>query len=102
MPDFKLSFVATADFRCSEVRNYLEAEQMFRPIEPDEVFLFISYSGNQLVWVLNVANGVIDTRRWRFLGNEKWDFTEIQSYALDVGINLVNFREFMDDMEKRM
>ncbi len=99
------------DFRKNELTNYdayAKAKRLKKnPLKANEVLLFISRSGNQLVWVLNVGEietknknrrghfgrRMIDTRRWRIEGG-CWNPAMLQNYANEVGLELVGFRRF--------
>ena len=100
------------DFRKNEATNYdmFKRSKIFPgELHKNEVFLFISKSGNQLVWVLNVdqietafANKrgnferrIVDTRRWRIEGGT-WNPHLLQNYANDCGLDLVGFKRFED------
>lgn len=92
------------DFRSSEMANYdhLVKKKHF-PGNPGrrEVYLMVSRSGNQMVWVLNVGafgkNGdqreVVDTRRWR-LRRGTWSPHMLENYANAIGLSLVGFKRF--------
>ncbi len=100
------------DFRKNEVTNYnafAKSKKFPGELKPNEAFLFISKSGNQLMWVLNVIEfdnergrtiEIFDTRRWRIL-RSTWDPYMLQNYANEVGIHLVGFRRFEEVYSKR-
>jgi hypothetical protein len=90
------------DFRSSEVSNYDElVRRKHFPGPPGkrEVYLMVSRSGNQLVWILNAgqvgkngeAREVFDTRRWR-LRRGSWSPHMLENYANSVGLSLVGFK----------
>ena len=76
MDKIKLKAIKHADFRKSEWTNYLEFKRSKKfpgELALNEAFLFISSTGNQLIWILNITNGplnhsIVDSRRWRFTG----------------------------------
>ena len=96
------------DFRKSELTNLREFEKS--PSYPGalnkgETFLFVSKSGNQLIWILNediVISGtnleysMLDSRRWRIDGSGTWNSLMLQDYANAVGIELIGFKRFED------
>lgn len=101
------------DFRKSELTNYdlfKRSKSYPGDLESNEVFLFVSKGGNQLVWVLNVGlidvghadrkgyvdRRVIDTRRWRIDGSSGWNPEMLADYAHEVGLTLVGFKLFRD------
>lgn len=90
------------DFRSSEATNYdelVKCKHFAGPPRKREVYLMVSKSGDQLVWVLNVGgvgkNGdrrdVVDTRRWR-LRRGSWSPHMLENYANSIGISLVGFK----------
>lgn len=96
------------DFRKNEATNYKtyrRSRSFPGELKTNEVFLFVSKSGNQLIWLLNVddvevprANRsgsferkIYDSRRWRIDGGV-WNPDMLQNYAHAVGIDLVGFR----------
>ena len=98
------------DFRKSEATNYdayKKTKKFPGELGTNEVFLFVSRSGNQLVWVLNVGEldtdypnqrgsycrRIVDTRRWRIEGGS-WNPHLLQDYANDSGLDLVGFKRF--------
>ena len=96
------------DFRYSEMTNlsiYEKRKIYPGPLGKRDVFLFISKSGNQLLWILNskeietkhknqkgsFKRKMIDTRRWRIAGGA-WNYRMIQNYANEVGLEIVGFK----------
>ena len=93
-----------ADFRYSERTNYNNFTRMPQfpsMLRANEAFLFVSKSGNQLVWLLNQQdiNGkvktveVTDSRRWRLTGGT-WNPLMVANYAKEVGIELIGIKTF--------
>jgi hypothetical protein len=94
------------DFRSSEQSNYeyyRKKKHFPGPPGKHEVYLLVSKSGNQLIWILNVGevgkNGsqreVFDSRRWR-LRRGSWSPHMLENYANAVGLSLVGFKRFED------
>lgn len=99
------------DFRFNESSNYeqlVQSKHFPGPPKKSEVYLLVSKTGNQLVWILNVGTAerpdgttkdVVDTRRWR-LTSGIWSHHMLQNYANAVGFELVGFKrleeEFLD------
>lgn len=92
------------DFRYSEFTIYQEFKKNKSfpgELGASEAFLFVSRSGNQLLWVLNVTKidakssqqTLIDTRRWRLSGST-WHPFMLQNYAAEVGLELIGIRRF--------
>lgn len=92
------------DFRFNEFSIYESFRKSKRfpgELGSGEVFLFVSCTGNQLLWVLNVSQvdavgsqqSLIDTRRWRLSGSY-WNPAMLANYAAEVGIELVGIRKF--------
>jgi hypothetical protein len=92
------------DFRSSEISNYdflVKKKHFPGPPAKRDVYLMVSKSGNQLIWVLNVGsvgkNGdqrdIVDTRRWR-LRRGSWNPHLLENYANAVGLSLVGFKRF--------
>ena len=91
-----------ADFRCSERTNYnIFLQQFPGELRMNEAFLFVSKSGNQLVWLLNQQSidgkmgtaEVTDSRRWRLTGGT-WSPMMVANYAKEVGIELIGIKTF--------
>jgi hypothetical protein len=106
------------DFRKSELTNYdiFKRSRSFPgELESNEVFLFISKGGNQLVWILNVDRvdvghadrkgyvdrRLIDTRRWRIEGSSSWNPEMLADYAAEVDLDLVGFKRFREIYAER-
>lgn len=94
------------DFRSSEVSNYdylVKKKHFPGPPGRHEVYLMVSRSGDQLIWLLQVGQigkngngrGVVDSRRWR-LRKGTWSPHLLENYANEVGISLVGFKRFED------
>lgn len=91
------------DFRFSEASNYealVKAKHFDGPPGKNEVYLLVSKSGNQLVWIFNVGEvegkggrmrPLVDTRRWRLLSGI-WSHHMLQNYANAVGFELMGFK----------
>jgi hypothetical protein len=105
------------DFRFNDLSNYdafRKSRQFPGELHSNEAYLFISRSGNQLLWVLNVLQiettrpnrsgrydrRVIDTRRWRIEGGQ-WNPALLQNYANEVGLDLVGFRRYEESYFNR-
>jgi len=105
-----------ADFRCSELTNYDKFRKSSRypgDLVSGEAFLFISKSGNQMIWVLHVGNmkflkhngavikRIIDSRKWRIQGGSAWNPMMLADYAEEVGLELVGIKKFAQLYEER-
>lgn len=102
------------DFRYSEASNYEELvkkKHFSGPPAKGEVYLLVSKSGNQLVWIFNVGEvegkggymrPLVDTRRWRLLSGT-WSHKMLENYANEVGFSLAGFKrletEFLEARE---
>jgi len=95
---YRLAFAAKCDFRKSEKTNLMLAETIHEPLMNGEVFMFLSGSMNQIIFILGTnrhGTGVIDSRRWRLDEPKlKWTAKDVKAFAKHVGINLVNFDRF--------
>lgn len=119
MRQLRLRAVRTVDFRYSEVHNIhavLYAEKITLT-KPDDVVLFRSKTGNQLVFVYQIdtvitpnrgAQRVYHTEKLR-LEKDSWNPLMLQEYANQVGIVLAgvksfktHMKEILDDMQDRM
>ena len=101
------------DFRKNEWTNFKEFKKSKRfpgELKANEAILFVSKSGNQLIWILNVADAesgrqIVDSRRWRITGSQSWNPMMLQNYAEKVGIHLVGLKRFEElyeaDREKK-
>ncbi len=106
------------DFRKTELTNYdtfSRSRSFPGQLSANEVYLFISKSGNQLVWILNMSEvdaprpnkrgrtnrRMIDSRKWRIEGGTSWSPMMLQNYAQDVGLDLVGFKRFEDLYDER-
>ena len=100
------------DFRLRDLRSYDEFRNSNKfpgELRRNEAYLFVSRSGDQLLWVLNVSQvevsrpnrlgqyqrRIIDTRRWRIEGGT-WNPMMLQNYANEVDLDLVGFRRYED------
>jgi hypothetical protein len=91
------------NFQCSERTNYerfKKSKQFPGELDTGETYLFVSKTGNQLVWIFNTGkfmNGkerdITDSRRWRLSGGE-WSPKMLANYASEVGIELLGIRRF--------
>lgn len=106
------------DFRKSELTNFdiwkkrQKKKGRRNTMKSNEVLLFISKSGNQLVWVLNIGEvevgrankrgelgrRMIDSRKWRIEGSGKWHKDMIQNYANEVGLDIVGMRRLEEKL----
>jgi len=104
----RLIEVADADFRKSEATLYKlwEAANPEAKMATNDVVLFVSLSGNQLVFVhkprqledghaLAGTREVISSRRLRIKGGV-WNPMMIGNYARDVGITIERIKLFED------
>ena len=104
------------DFRKNELTNW----NIFRKskdykrigtLTRSEAVLFVSVSGNQLLFILNTTKlnrsyqrggfiyeleprQVIDTRRLRLEGTAPWNPMMLSNYAKSVGLELIGFKSF--------
>lgn len=97
---YRLAYVGIGDFRRSEASNYESVKAGYRPIHKGEVFLFVSKSQNQLIWILG-AGKVVDSRRWRLPRHATWHPWMISEYAQECGLK-INVKDFQQFLEKRM
>lgn len=88
------------DFRFSEATIYdqlVKKKKLPGPPKAGECYLFVSRTGNQLVWILNVtsSNGreIVDSRRWR-IRRGIWSHHLMENYANEVGLSLVGWKRF--------
>jgi hypothetical protein len=78
------------------------------PLKAGETFLFISKTGNQVVFIFRdpevdfngVSRRVVDSRRLR-LGSGTWNPYMLQNYANSVGIKLEGIKSFEQIHEER-
>jgi hypothetical protein len=109
MDRIRLKAIKYADFRKSEWTNYKEFKRSRTfpgELGRNEAFLFVSGTGNQLVWLLNIADGpmghpIVDSRRWRFTGSSSWNPMMLANYAEEVGIELVGIKKFEDSFKAK-
>lgn len=104
MEKYRLVYVAHCSFRYSEESNYDTAVKIFgRKLRKGEVMLLISFSENQVIWVLGgLRYGVLDTRRWRIPYGNSWNPLEIKDYAEKVNIELVGLKKFEEHVKARL
>jgi len=93
------------DFRKSEHTNYKifkKSKKYPGDLKSGEAFLFVSKSGNQLIWIIYVGvtgidigtpKEIVDSRRWRIIGGQ-WNPLMLANYAEDVGVTLVGIKKF--------
>ena len=96
------------DFRKNELTNYREFQKSKKfpgTLGKDEVFLFVSKSGNQLVFIIHTGEietgtglirNMIDSRKWRIDGSSSWNPKMLQNYANELGMDLIGFRRLED------
>lgn len=113
LENLRLKGVATVSFIRSEATNLeLYKKQPHYPgdLKDGEAFLFLSKSGNQLVFLFrppilfekkdeNTGEviktlQVVDSRRWRLPSGSTWHPYMLQNYANEVGIHLVGIKRF--------
>jgi hypothetical protein len=100
------------DFRKSEATNYQTYMKNPKfPGEPEngETILFVSKSGNQLVWLLNLGFELVgkvgqecqvtDSRKWRLHGGT-WNPHMLSEYARMVNIELMGIKTFAQQYEE--
>lgn len=111
-----------ADFRQTEFTNYdrfRKSKQFPGPLRKGEAFLFISKTGNQLLWILNVGNlnrgknlgetRYSDSRKFR-IEDGVWHPWMLQDFANEVGLVVFkangerykSFQEFFEESKQRM
>ena len=110
----KLKAVVECSFRRSEMTNLdlFRGDKSFPgDLTGNEVFMFVSRMGNQVVFIfndINVMEGdkecrLIDSRRLR-LGKGRFNPLMLQNYANSVGLDLAGLRRYEDvyaDMQDR-
>jgi len=95
----RLRLIERVDFRKSELSNYLEhVKDKDKKLGKDDVALFISQSGNQLVFVygftdMDEKKKVLRSERLRITGGT-WNPLMLQNYAERVGLHLDGLRRF--------
>jgi hypothetical protein len=101
------------DFRKNEWTNYNEFKRSRSfpgDLKANEAFLFVSKSGNQLIWILNIIDSyvvsegrvnkqIVDSRRWRITSSQTWDPLMLANYAIEVGIELIGIKKFEDHVQ---
>jgi hypothetical protein len=96
------------DFRYNELsifNKYKKRKDFPGDLGKDEAYLFVSKSGNQLLWIINnltsieqkngLVRDIIDTRRWRMVKGT-WHPWMLSEYAKAVGVELAGIRKFND------
>ena len=89
------------DFRRTESFNLAEFQKSSSfpgALAKNEVFLFVSMTGSQLLWILHSDEHVIDSRKWRLL-HGAWNPQLLQDYAACVGIQLQGIKSFAQQFE---
>lgn len=105
------------DFRQSDLTNYdqFKRSRSFPgELGSNEVYLFISRSENQIVWIYNVSTmepfttrkatqskRIIDSRRWRIEGASRWNFYMLAEYANMVGLHLIGIPTLREYFERK-
>jgi hypothetical protein len=98
------------DFRKSDLTNYDEfkrSRQFPGELSSNEVYLFVSKSQNQLIWIQHISTleeytskRIIDTRRWRIDGSHRWNFYMLAEYASQVSLNLIGIPTLKEHFER--
>lgn len=102
MKNVKLKKIEHADFRKSEATlfdDFIRRNKYLGSLKSDEVILFISYTENQLIWILNVTvtssgRRIFDSRRWRIEGSGTWNPLMVANYASEVGLALAGLKRY--------
>jgi hypothetical protein len=104
--------IQDADFRYSELtlyEKYLRSKAYGGELGTNETYLFVSRSGNQLVWVLHYEPDVlvqktkrrrIESLRMRISGGY-WNPLMLQNYANEVGIELEGIKRFEEAFKEK-
>ena len=107
------AIVPNTDFRKSEatiINGFKRSRSYPGDLNSGEAFLFLSKTGNQLLWFFN--NGaeiegfmqrviqIIDSRKWRVTGGI-WHPFMLANYAEEAGIELVGIRRFEEIYDER-
>lgn len=101
MQTVTLKKIEVADFRKSEATLYDDfawRNRRLGGLKKNEVILFISLTGNQCIWIINVTHNpsgrrIVDSRRWRVEGGV-WNPLMIANYAEQVGLRLKGIKKF--------
>lgn len=106
------SIVQDVDFRCNELtvyERYRASKAYAGDLGRNEACLFVSCSGNQLLWVLSYEPNVlvlktprrrIETLRMRVSGGY-WNPLMLANYAEKVGIELDGIKRFEEIFETK-
>lgn len=89
--------VIEADFRCSDrtifegyIRHFKKKNRRWKE---NETFVAVSKSRKLALFFVGesrINNSIVlDTRKWRIIGGEKWDLANIVYYAEQVGLDLI-------------
>lgn len=113
MIELKLKrIIQDVDFRSTELRIYEKFRDKNKDMvdpRPGEAYLFISKSGNQLLFVLNYKSGVkvaktnrqvVESLRLRVSGGH-WNPLMLANYAEDVGVKLLGVRRYEEIFEEQ-
>ena len=107
MRSVNLRAVQTVSFRQSEATNFLEFEKkhraLARQLKTGDAVLFISQTGDQLVFVYGFSTAHDEGRIGRVLRSERlrltagaWSPLMLQDYAKRVGLQLRGHKTFED------
>jgi hypothetical protein len=107
------AIIPNADFRKSEATlhdEFLRSRNYPGDLRKGECFLFLSKSGNQLLWFFTQVSQikgfkdaeieVYDSRKWRVTGGT-WHPFMLANYASEVGIELVGIKRFEEIIDER-
>ena len=107
------AIIPSADFRKSEhtiFRDFAKSRKYPGPLKKGEGFLFLSKTGNQLLWFFkeptsitsfkDVERSIVDSRRWRVTGGT-WHPFMLADYAVEAGIELVGIKRFEEIFDER-
>ena len=110
----RLKGVIACSFSRSEATNlnlYRTTPSFPGDLKKGEAFLFISKTGNQIIFVFHAVeleeeNGkmreVIDSRRLRLPHGATWHPYMLQNYAESVGLHLVGIKRFEEIYKERL
>lgn len=100
------------DFRKNELTTYRlfkEKNKNYPDPMPGEAYLFVSKSGNQLMFVLNYKKDIklhkskrdiIESLRLRLSGG-RWNPLMLANYAEEVGVKLLGIRKYEEIFEEQ-
>lgn len=110
------AIIPNTDFRRNEatiIFDYMKSRSYAGDLKAGECYLFLSKTGNQLLWFFNNVVeidayaervfDVVDSRKWRVTGGT-WHPFMLANYAAEVGIELIGikrFEEIMDEQRRR-